>query len=93
MERTCYEILLAQSTDNSYFEHGRETSPTNLVEPFSDKDPPPLGHRERSTSAPNVCYNLVSHSTEISDDLLHRLGKSTHNTVHGTITRILLFIL
>lgn len=22
--------------------------------------PPPLGQRERSTSAPNVCYNLVS---------------------------------
>lgn len=24
--------------------------------------PPPLGQRERSTSAPNVCYNMVNQS-------------------------------
>ncbi|XP_035714274.1 raf homolog serine/threonine-protein kinase Raf isoform X6 [Folsomia candida] len=83
MERTYYEILLAQSTDTSYFDHARETSPPNLAEQYVDKDPPPLGHRERSTSAPNVCYNLVGHSAEISDDLLHRLGKGTYTTLHG----------
>ncbi|XP_021962645.1 raf homolog serine/threonine-protein kinase Raf isoform X2 [Folsomia candida] len=82
MERTYYEILLAQSTDTSYFDHARETSPPNLAEQYVDKDPPPLGHRERSTSAPNVCYNLVGHSAEISDDLLHRLGKGTYTTLH-----------
>lgn len=61
-------------------------SPPDETQQFNRKDhPPPLGQRERSTSAPNVCYNLVGQSAEISDDLLHRITKGTYNTLHGNL--------
>jgi len=50
-------------------------SPPDEAGGFQRKNhPPPLGQRERSTSAPNVCYNVVGqHPTEISDEILHRV--------------------
>lgn len=80
--------LLAQSNNDpsSYFDHHpREVSPPNMVDRFhpADKDPPPLGHsRERSTSAPDVCLNVVTPS-DISDELLHRLGKANYTPLYG----------
>lgn len=74
--------LLAQTLNDAAPDVNQ--SPPDETEQFNRKDhPPPLGQRERSTSAPNVCYNLVGQSAEISDDLLHRITKGTYNTLHG----------
>ncbi|CAL8114846.1 unnamed protein product [Orchesella dallaii] len=81
MEHMYYQTLLAQTIEPAA---ELSLSPPDETEQYNRKDhPPPLGQRERSTSAPNVCYNLVGQSTEISDDLLHRITKGTYNTLHG----------
>lgn len=80
---TCeyYFSLLAQTMETT---PELNSSPPDETQQFNRKDhPPPLGQRERSTSAPNVCYNLVGQPAEISDDLLHRITKGTYNTLHG----------
>uniref|UniRef100_A0A6B0VE60 non-specific serine/threonine protein kinase n=1 Tax=Ixodes ricinus TaxID=34613 RepID=A0A6B0VE60_IXORI len=45
--------------------------------------PPPLGQRERSTSAPNVCYNLVSSQDFSAEDLANRYR--SHNSSAGGV--------
>lgn len=63
---------------------GRPTSPPNAMPHNQLKNhPPPLGQRERSTSAPNVCYNLVGQPTDMSEDFLQRVVKGTYSTLHG----------
>lgn len=64
---TYYEILLAQNPVTSAgilqtpgFVTGRSTSPSQS-QSIPRRQPPTLGTRERSSSAPNVCYNLVTH--------------------------------
>jgi hypothetical protein len=79
-----FSRLLAQSSVEPYFDVARDISPPSEKEQYGHKDhPPPLGQRERSTSAPNVSYNLVGPSTEITDEFLHRIGKGNYTTLHG----------
>ncbi|XP_070394315.1 raf homolog serine/threonine-protein kinase Raf isoform X4 [Dermacentor albipictus] len=53
-------------------------SPTSAPLSVPRAHPPPLGQRERSTSAPNVCYNLVSGSDFSAEDFANRYR--SHNS-------------
>ncbi|XP_050028223.1 raf homolog serine/threonine-protein kinase Raf isoform X1 [Dermacentor andersoni] len=53
-------------------------SPTSAPLSVPRTHPPPLGQRERSTSAPNVCYNLVSGSDFSAEDFANRYR--SHNS-------------
>ncbi|KAH7946780.1 hypothetical protein HPB52_004224 [Rhipicephalus sanguineus] len=53
-------------------------SPTSAPLSVPRTHPPPLGQRERSTSAPNVCYNLVSGSDFSAEDFASRYR--SHNS-------------
>ncbi|XP_077489087.1 serine/threonine kinase raf oncogene isoform X7 [Amblyomma americanum] len=57
-------------------------SPTSAPLSVPRSHPPPLGQRERSTSAPNVCYNLVSGSDFSAEDFASRYR--SHNSSAGT---------
>uniref|UniRef100_A0A1E1XC06 non-specific serine/threonine protein kinase n=1 Tax=Amblyomma aureolatum TaxID=187763 RepID=A0A1E1XC06_9ACAR len=57
-------------------------SPTSAPLSVPRSHPPPLGQRERSTSAPNVCYNLVSGSDFSAEDFANRYR--SHNSSAGT---------
>nr|XP_037280797.1 raf homolog serine/threonine-protein kinase Raf-like isoform X2 [Rhipicephalus microplus] len=56
-------------------------SPTSAPLSVPRTHPPPLGQRERSTSAPNVCYNLVSGSDFSAEDFASRYR--SHNSSAG----------
>ncbi|XP_050028224.1 raf homolog serine/threonine-protein kinase Raf isoform X2 [Dermacentor andersoni] len=56
-------------------------SPTSAPLSVPRTHPPPLGQRERSTSAPNVCYNLVSGSDFSAEDFANRYR--SHNSSAG----------
>ncbi|XP_070394316.1 raf homolog serine/threonine-protein kinase Raf isoform X5 [Dermacentor albipictus] len=56
-------------------------SPTSAPLSVPRAHPPPLGQRERSTSAPNVCYNLVSGSDFSAEDFANRYR--SHNSSAG----------
>ncbi|XP_075550922.1 serine/threonine kinase raf oncogene isoform X3 [Dermacentor variabilis] len=56
-------------------------SPTSAPLSVPRVHPPPLGQRERSTSAPNVCYNLVSGSDFSAEDFANRYR--SHNSSAG----------
>ncbi|XP_077489088.1 serine/threonine kinase raf oncogene isoform X8 [Amblyomma americanum] len=56
-------------------------SPTSAPLSVPRSHPPPLGQRERSTSAPNVCYNLVSGSDFSAEDFASRYR--SHNSSAG----------
>ncbi|KAF4524866.1 hypothetical protein B566_EDAN012822 [Ephemera danica] len=75
MQHTYLQILLAQSPDSaagilhtgSYLTHPQSypSPPTQLLR----RHPHTLGQRERSTSAPNVCFNLVGQSSGMACDV------------------------
>ncbi|CAG7832712.1 unnamed protein product [Allacma fusca] len=82
MQNTYYQMLLAQKSENTT-EPCPPSSPETESQSFSRKNShPPLGQRERSTSAPNVCYNVVGHPTELTDDFIQRMAKGTYTTLH-----------
>ncbi|XP_015915867.1 serine/threonine-protein kinase A-Raf isoform X2 [Parasteatoda tepidariorum] len=56
---------------NQYFypQQPSASSPQNVPRPH----PPPLGQRERSTSAPNVCYNMVNQNDMTLEEFSSRL--------------------
>ncbi|XP_076332952.1 serine/threonine-protein kinase A-Raf-like isoform X2 [Tachypleus tridentatus] len=55
--------------------------PRNVPRPH----PPPLGQRERSTSAPNVCYNTVNHDMTLEEFAL-RLRSQNSSGVSSPLT-------
>lgn len=85
MQDTYYRILLAQnpvSSDSilrapSAFGSGHSSSPSQR-QAISRRHPPTLGTRERSSSAPNVCYNLVSHGVDAPslEEFANRMTRS-----------------
>ena len=66
---------------------GQPPSPQNTADESVNNatHPAPIGQRERSTSAPNVCYNLVGQPTEQTDDFLQKFAKGTYSTLHGNL--------
>uniref|UniRef100_T1JJ02 non-specific serine/threonine protein kinase n=1 Tax=Strigamia maritima TaxID=126957 RepID=T1JJ02_STRMM len=59
-------------------------------QPVSRQNPPPLGQRDRSTSAPNVCYSIVSNNIDTSqlNDFPFRL-RSNFTSNSGTSNALL----
>ncbi|XP_077540467.1 serine/threonine kinase raf oncogene isoform X1 [Haemaphysalis longicornis] len=57
---------------------GGDTPPSSTPLSVPRAHPPPLGQRERSTSAPNVCYNLVSTTDFLAEDFASRYR--SHNS-------------
>ncbi|CAN8017123.1 unnamed protein product [Ixodes persulcatus] len=87
VENDYYKHLLAmQDVVGPQYEGGGYTpflapaAPCEASAPLSvpRPHPPPLGQRERSTSAPNVCYNLVSSQDFSAEDLANRYR--SHNS-------------
>ncbi|XP_077540468.1 serine/threonine kinase raf oncogene isoform X2 [Haemaphysalis longicornis] len=60
---------------------GGDTPPSSTPLSVPRAHPPPLGQRERSTSAPNVCYNLVSTTDFLAEDFASRYR--SHNSSAG----------
>ncbi|XP_067011182.1 raf homolog serine/threonine-protein kinase Raf [Anabrus simplex] len=85
MQDTYYQILLAQNPISSAgilhtpsgFASTHTSSPSQAQAIPRRHHPPTLGTRERSSSAPNVCYNLVSHAGDAStlDDFASRMTR------------------
>ena len=81
-----YENRLLAQTADPCPEPCPPSSPENETHGFGRKNHhPPLGQRERSTSAPNVCYNVVGHPTDLTEDFIQRMTKGTYTTLHGNV--------
>jgi len=61
-------------------------SPINNDDPLSNNQnhhPQILGQRERSTSAPNVCFNSIGQVSESDEFILQKYSKGGYSTLHG----------
>ncbi|XP_022245256.1 raf homolog serine/threonine-protein kinase phl-like isoform X3 [Limulus polyphemus] len=71
MNNTASNML--QTTGDSYspyasnYQYQRQPAVTSPPKNVPRSHPPPLGQRERSTSAPNVCYNTVNHDMTLEE--------------------------
>ena len=79
VESNYYRHLLALNDQSTYLSNSKpsQVSSQSSSQTSQNHRSTPLGQRERSTSAPNVCFNLVSHN-ELTIEELQTLsgGKS-----------------
>ncbi|XP_035210323.1 serine/threonine-protein kinase A-Raf-like [Stegodyphus dumicola] len=83
VENNYYRYLLAVNSGGSQQPHESSTLPNQYFYPQAPvpsppqavprAHPPPLGQRERSTSAPNVCYNMVNQTDLSLEEFSSRL--------------------
>ncbi|XP_054162999.1 raf homolog serine/threonine-protein kinase Raf-like isoform X2 [Oppia nitens] len=62
VESNYYRHLLALNDQSTYLSNSKPSEVASQSSQASQNRSTPLGQRERSTSAPNVCFNLVSHT-------------------------------
>ncbi|XP_047118079.1 raf homolog serine/threonine-protein kinase Raf [Schistocerca piceifrons] len=96
MQDTYYRILLAQNpvTSAGILQTSSDFGSSHVSthsqrQSVPRRHPPALGARERSSSAPNVCYNLVGHGVEgpLLDEFAGRVARSAagmHQGLGGT---------
>jgi pole hole protein len=74
VESNYYRHLLALNDPTTYLSNSRTPQVSSQSsQPQNHRSTLPLGQRERSTSAPNVCFNLVSHNNELTIEELRTL--------------------
>jgi len=85
VESNYYRHLLAMN-DPTYSSNSRP--PQVSSQPQNHRSTLPLGQRERSTSAPNVCFNLVSHNNELTIEELRTLTGGKYHLFNSILILI-----
>ncbi|KAF4517270.1 hypothetical protein B566_EDAN008604 [Ephemera danica] len=81
MQHTYLQILLSQSPDSAA---GILHTGSYLTHPHPTQHPHTLDQRERSTSAPNVCFNLVGQSSGIVCDVPSLQEFASHHVARSS---------
>ncbi|XP_034952103.1 raf homolog serine/threonine-protein kinase Raf [Chelonus insularis] len=91
MQDAYYQALLAHNSDASaailqlpaVYALSRSTSPS-LASTRNRRHPKPLEHNDRSSSAPNVCFNTVKHSNDSMSMVEYARSQSPSRTIETT---------
>uniref|UniRef100_A0A0A9X2K4 non-specific serine/threonine protein kinase n=2 Tax=Lygus hesperus TaxID=30085 RepID=A0A0A9X2K4_LYGHE len=83
MMDTYYQMLLAQPPETSAGILQMPSSYGMSNRPTRSRHPRSLGHGERSSSAPNVCYNMVNGGGIDNDDVASLTTSAAHSLVNN----------
>ncbi len=90
VESNYYRHLLALNDPTTYLSNSRtpQVSSQSSQQSQNHRSTLPLGQRERSTSAPNVCFNLVSHNNELTIEELRTLTGGKYHLFNSILILI-----
>ncbi|CAG2113727.1 unnamed protein product, partial [Medioppia subpectinata] len=77
VESDYYRHMLALNNQSTYISNSKPAPASQTTQPSLTHRTTPLGQRERSTSAPNVCFNLVTHNELTIEEIRTLTGASS----------------